>query len=117
VARERSPHRGAWMLAGLAAVCLGGGAAAALIGDNGNAGNGGQPHVRSSSRQADTPAPTPKAKATPKPSAAATPSSSAAAATSTQPSSTAPGTPTTPAASADGRSPAQLNNAGYAMLP
>jgi serine/threonine-protein kinase len=118
VARQRSPHRGAWMLAGLAAVCLGGGAAAALIGDNGNAGRGDQPQVRSSSRQADTPAPAPKAKATPKPSATATPSSATPATPATPPaSSTAQGTTTTPAAPADGRSAAQLNNAGYAMLP
>jgi serine/threonine-protein kinase len=123
VARERSPHRGAWMLAGLAAICLGGGAAAALIGDNGNAGTGQRASTTprtAAGAAAETPQPaakpkkqakgktTPKATAAPattqqQPAAAATPSTS---------------TPQTTAVSpADGRSAPTLNNTGYAMLP
>jgi serine/threonine-protein kinase len=109
VARLRSRHRAAWLLALLAAVCIAGGAAAALIGDNGNgpSTDASRPTATKSAAQKAAPAGRPKATAAGDAATPATPSS-AAPATST---------PSTAAAAADGRSAAQLNNAGYAMLP
>jgi eukaryotic-like serine/threonine-protein kinase len=114
IARQRNPHRKAFMLAALTVGCIVIGAGAALIGDNGN--DGGKalatPHATASRSQgAPTGDTIQRATATAQPSAtapAATPSASTPASTTTPP-------PT--AGSTDSRSPAQLNNAGYAMLP
>jgi serine/threonine protein kinase len=98
VARQRSPHYRAFLLAGLTAVCLFVGAGAALISDDGT--NGGRdataPRAVSSKPQG------------------ATPSQQSTGASSS--SSTPSGTATTQAPD-DGRSAAAINNAGYAMLP
>jgi tRNA A-37 threonylcarbamoyl transferase component Bud32 len=116
VARLRSPHRRAWMLAALAATCLAVGAGAALISDNGNNGgrNGAPPRATASKSQGSATGGTAhRATATPTTSA---PSAASSSAPSTASSSTpATAGSTTPAA--DGRAPAALNNAGYAMLP
>src|SRR4051794_522716 len=123
VARSRHPHRGAWMLAGLAAVCLGGGSAAALIGDNGNSDGASQgtTGAHTTAAKATRPASSSKAKAK------TTTTAKAPAATTKQPAATTPAptaaanpqtTSTSNAAPpADGRSASQLNDAGYAMLP
>jgi hypothetical protein len=110
VARQRHPHRKAFMLAALFVGCLVVGAGAALIGDNGN--NGGRaptaPRATASKSQgAPTGDAVQRAAAA---TATATPSASAPAST------TAPAATTTASAS-DSRSPSALNNAGYAMLP
>jgi serine/threonine-protein kinase len=118
VARSRSPHRKAFMLAGLAVACVTVGAGAALIGDNGN--DGGRdvaaPRAVSSKPQGSAPPSKPSATAA---GAAATPATPqpGAGASSSAPSGTATAqTPATPAPD-DGRSAAAIDNAGYAMLP
>jgi hypothetical protein len=115
VARTRSRHRAAGLLALLAAVCIAGGAAAALIGDNGNGGSvdAARPTATKSAAQKDAPASKPKTTAAAAAAGAATAAQPAAPSSSTP----ATSTPSTVAAPADGRSAAQLNNAGYAMLP
>jgi serine/threonine-protein kinase len=92
------------------ALCLAGGAGAALIGDNGK-GGGGAASSGSGDRAARSThtGSSPKRKSTP---AAGTSTSGAGAASGSAPTTS---TPTAPAA--DGRSAAQINNAGYAMLP
>jgi serine/threonine protein kinase len=111
VARQRNPHRKAFMLAALTVGCVVIGAGAALIGDNGNDGGRSQTPPRATASRSQG-APTGDAVQR---AAATTPAPAAAAAT---PSSTAPATTTaTPAATSDSRSPAALNNAGFAMLP
>jgi serine/threonine-protein kinase len=119
VPRTRSPHRKVMMLAALAAGCVVIGAGAALIGDNGN--NGGKdptaPRATASKSQgAPTGGSAQRASAV---------GAGSAQASSSAPSSTAPaptsGDPSSAAGSGDGtgdtRSAAQINNAGYAMLP
>jgi eukaryotic-like serine/threonine-protein kinase len=100
VARQRSPHYRAFLLAGLTAVCLAAGAGAALISDDGN--DGGRdataPRAVGSKPQAAAPSPR-RAQTSPSSSGTATPG------------------PATPATPDDGRSAATINNAGYAMLP
>jgi hypothetical protein len=121
VARSRSPHRGAWALAGLATLCLAGGAGAALISDDGNnggrsrAGETAKPSARASAAQPDRKPSEPKRAAS---------TGAAAAATPTTPATPVPGAsggaasdPSPAPASDDGRSAATLNNAGFAMLP
>jgi serine/threonine-protein kinase len=117
VARHR-PHRRAWAFAALVALCLAGGAGAALIGDNGNTGGG------STAGQAARSTPSSKtgsAAASAKKGAATTPSSSTAADTggmaAGQASTPTASTPAPSAPATDGRSAVQLNNTGYAMLP
>jgi hypothetical protein len=121
VPRQRSRHRRAFLLAGLAATCLLVGAGAALISDDGN--NGGRdatpPRATSSKPQ----------KAAPSQQSAQTPSSTAGAETPATPdagagtgaeagaSSSTPSGTATDRAPEDGRSAAAINNAGYAMLP
>jgi tetratricopeptide (TPR) repeat protein len=103
------------------AVCVGAGSAAALIGDNGNAPRQTTPTThRAASSSAGTAAKTKKPAAKKQPTA--TTKTPAAAAPATQSQTTQQQTTTTTAttqapAANDGRSPAQLNNAGYAMLP
>jgi serine/threonine-protein kinase len=90
----------------LLALCVAGGAAAALIGDNGNAGNSSASRsTAAANRAAASHQPAKPKKTTPKATAPAT---------STP---TAPTTPGTGAAAADNRSAAVLNNTGFAMLP
>ncbi|WP_228431283.1 serine/threonine-protein kinase [Baekduia soli] len=106
VARPRR-RRGA-AIAGVAALCIAGGTAAALIGDEGNqggSGTAGSPTVRRSSAQRSSGA------AVRAPATTAAPAASTPAATTAAPATTAP------APATDGRSAAELNNAGYAMLP
>jgi hypothetical protein len=107
VARARSPHRKAFLLAGLAAACVVVGAGAALIGDNGN--DGGRdataPRAVGSKPQASAP----KQSAQSAPTTTPTAPLPDAGASSSAPSGTAPAD--------DGRSAAAINNAGYAMLP
>jgi eukaryotic-like serine/threonine-protein kinase len=112
VARARSPHRKAFMLAALTVGCIVVGAGAALIGDNGNDGGRAQatPHA-TASRSQGAPAGNAVQRA-----AASEPSSSAPAATPSA-ATPAPTTTTASPAASDSRSPAALNNAGYAMLP
>ncbi|MET0602137.1 MAG: serine/threonine-protein kinase [Baekduia sp.] len=113
VARQRSPHYRAFLLAGLTVVCLVVGAAAALISDDGN-NNGGRevtaPRAVSSKPQG---------------SASSQQSSGASSSSTTSSKTPAPaggsgaasGTATPEATPDDGRSAAAINNAGYAMLP
>jgi hypothetical protein len=119
VARQRNPHRRAFLLAGLTVACVVLGAGAALIGDNGN--NGGRdataPRAVSSKPQGSG-----KEQRAAAASGAAAPSETTTApAAGAGASSSAPsGTATTQApatAPDDGRSAAAINNAGYAMLP
>ncbi|HEY6762009.1 MAG TPA: serine/threonine-protein kinase [Baekduia sp.] len=111
VARSRNPHRKAFMLAALAAGCVVVGAGAALISDDGN--NGGR----------DTTAPRATAsKSQGSPTGGGTVQrASAGAGAAQQPQAQAPAPPASSTAPAgttnDDRSPAQLNNAGFAMLP
>ena len=101
VARQRSPHYRAFLLAGLTAVCLVVGAGAALISDDGN--NGGRD------------ATAPRAVSS-KPQGAA-PSQQSTGGASSSPT-TGAETPAAPTPTPDdGRSAAAINNAGYAMLP
>jgi serine/threonine-protein kinase len=116
VARERSPHRNIIILALVAALCVAAGAGAALISDNGN--NGGRdtaaPRATASKSQgqptggveragaAQSGAQTTETTTTPAPAAASGDDGAS---------------PTGNAGATDGRSPAQLNNAGFAMLP
>jgi tetratricopeptide (TPR) repeat protein len=111
VARERSPHRNIIILAVVAALCVLAGAGAALISDDGNDGGRATTGPRATASKSQG-SPTGGVER------AATPQAASDAQTTATPSATQP-TTTTPApdASADGRSPAQLNNAGFAMLP
>jgi serine/threonine protein kinase len=116
VARPRSRHYRAFLLAGLTATCLVVGAGAALISDEGN--NGGRdataPRAVSSKPQGSTPS-TQSAGSSSSATAAKTPAPAPEAGTGAS-SSTPSGTATTQAP-ADGRSATAINNAGYAMLP
>ncbi|HMJ37200.1 MAG TPA: serine/threonine-protein kinase [Baekduia sp.] len=110
IARAHSPHRRAWALAALTALCLAGGAAAALISDDGNGGDAGSgASADRAARPAASPSSKSSARSAKKPAPAAGPASST-------PTTSAPAA-TTPAPATDGRSAAQINNAGYAMLP
>ncbi|HEX5927473.1 MAG TPA: protein kinase [Baekduia sp.] len=117
VARQRSPHYRAFLLAGLTAACLVVGAGAALISDDGN--NGGRdvtaPRAVSSKPQGTTPSQQDTG-ASSSSTTGATPATPVPAAGSDASSSTPSGTATTQATD-DGRSAAAVNNAGYAMLP
>ena len=105
VARQRSRHYRAFLLAGLTATCLVVGAGAALISDDGNDGrrDATAPRAVSSEPQGSTP----------QQQSAGTSSS----ATGTGASSSTPAGTATTQAPADGRSAAAINNAGYVMLP
>jgi serine/threonine-protein kinase len=113
VARPRNPHRNAIILGVVALLCVVAGTAAALISDNGN--NGGKPTSgprATASRSQGAPTGGVQRAAAPQEDA----STQTTATTPVQSTSTA----TTPAAGADatdGRSPIELNNAGFAMLP
>lgn len=115
VARQRSPHRKAIMLVLLTVGCIVVGAGAALIGDNGN--DGGRtisaPRATDSRSQG-----APTGNAVQRASATAGEPSASAPATAATPSASTPAGTTAPASAGnDSRSPAALNNAGYAMLP
>jgi tRNA A-37 threonylcarbamoyl transferase component Bud32 len=117
VARTRSPHRRAWLLAALAGACVVVGAGAALIGDDGTGGSREPAAPKGTASKAQgNPKPTESSKAASGAETTAkttTPETAAAPATSTP-----SGTTSTPAAPAgDGRSAAQINNTGFAMLP
>jgi serine/threonine-protein kinase len=102
--RPRSTGRRFWPVAALAAVCLGGGAAAALLSGGGDVtGNRTTTSPSAGSANAGQRRHTTSAPATAS-AAAPAPQSQAAV---TQP----------PAAAPDGRSPGQLNDAGFARLP
>ncbi|HWI74310.1 MAG TPA: protein kinase, partial [Baekduia sp.] len=109
IARPRSPHRNAFILAFVAALCVLVGAGAALISDNGN--NGGRdttaPKATASKSQG---APTGGGV-----SRAATGDTAQTPTTGTQAAPSTSGDTTAP--TADGRSAIDLNNSGYAMLP
>jgi eukaryotic-like serine/threonine-protein kinase len=113
VARPRNPHRNAIILGVVALLCVVAGTAAALISDNGN--NGGKPTAgprATASRSQGAPTGGVQRAAAPEDDTSTDPTAT----TPTQSTSTA----TTPAAGADatdGRSPTELNNAGFAMLP
>ncbi len=113
VARERSPHRRAFLLAGLATACVVLGAGAALIGDNGN--NNGSRDATAPRAVSSKPQGSGKQQPA-APSGKTTTPAAGAGASSSSPSGTA--TAQAPAATPnDGRSAAAINNAGYAMLP
>jgi hypothetical protein len=111
VARQRSPHYRAFLLAGLTATCLVVGAGAALISDDGN--NGGRdataPRAVSSKPQGSPPSQQSSGASSSPTAGAETPAPAAG-----NDASTGAATPQTPD---DGRSAATINNAGYAMLP
>ncbi len=115
VARQRSPHYRAFLLAGLTAVCLIVGAGAALISDDGN--NGGRdvtaPRAVSSKSQGVSPS----QHGTGASSSPTTSTETRAPATGSDASSSTPSDAATTQAPDDGRSAAAINNAGYAMLP
>ncbi|HET6508563.1 MAG TPA: protein kinase [Baekduia sp.] len=112
VARPRSPHRNSIILGIVALLCLVAGAGAALISDNGNDGGKGPRGPRATASRS-------QGQPTGGVERAATPRTEAPTTTETAPAQTT----TTPAAgddgsgAEDGRSSAQLNDAGYAMLP
>jgi serine/threonine protein kinase len=122
VARQRSPHRRAFLLAGLTAACLVVGTGAALISDEGN--NGGRdataPRAVSSKPQGSAPSQQSSGTSSSSTTGAETPAAPGPKA-GTGASSNAPaGTATAQMpddAAVDGRSAAAVNNAGYAMLP
>jgi serine/threonine-protein kinase len=115
VARQRSPHYRAFLLAGLTAVCLFVGAGAALISDDGT--NGGRdataPRAVSSKPQGASPSQQGTGASSSPTTSTETPSPAAGSDAS---SSTPSGIATTQAPD-DGRSATAINNAGYAMLP
>jgi eukaryotic-like serine/threonine-protein kinase len=123
VARARSPHRNALILAFVAFVCVLAGAGAALISDDGN--NGGKPSGprATASRSQGEPTGGIARAATPGATTTTGADTSAGAGTSASGDATPAPTPapTAPtgddAGAADSRSPAQLNNTGFAMLP
>jgi eukaryotic-like serine/threonine-protein kinase len=121
VARPRNPRRGLYAVAGVLAVCIGAGSAAALIGDDGNAPRSTPTTHRAASGPST--AAKPKKPAAKKPATKAKAPAAAAPQSSSPSQSTPPQTQTAPPQTtatqtvSDGRSPAQLNNAGYAMLP
>ncbi|MBI5103815.1 MAG: tetratricopeptide repeat protein, partial [Solirubrobacterales bacterium] len=107
--RTASPGRRAWPLALLALLCLAAGAGAALISDGGNepadqASTPAKPRT-TEKRQATSTTPAPAAEP-------AQTQEQAPAETQAQPTQTSPAPPAD-----DGRTPAQLNDAGFAMLP
>jgi eukaryotic-like serine/threonine-protein kinase len=111
VARPRNPHRNIIILGLLALVCVAAGAGAALISDNGN--DGGRattgPRATASRSQGAPTGGVERAATAAQPSTTGSTGTSAPTATTTAPSSTTAGE--------DSRSPAALNNAGFAMLP
>jgi eukaryotic-like serine/threonine-protein kinase len=112
VARRRPDSRRWLPLALLAMLCLVVGAAAALITDNGNGGSGDRATTTPrTTPAASKPKPKQKPKATTTQPAATTPATTTAPATST------PAQTTPPAAATAGKSPRQLNDEGFAMLP
>jgi hypothetical protein len=119
IARPRNPHRRAWALAGLTALCLAGGAGAALISDDGNGGTGSGTTARADRAARSTASKAPAASGSTAESSTATSESAAgsgaAAGSAATTVSTPSPSPTAPAS--DGRSAVQINNAGYAMLP
>jgi serine/threonine-protein kinase len=123
VARPRSPRRGLFMAAGVLAVCIGAGSAAALIGDDGNAPQRATPTTHRTASSSGSTAAKPKKQASKNKTSTAKTAAAAAAPqqtqTAQQQTQTAQQQTTTSATQQvdDGRSPAQLNNAGYAMLP
>jgi serine/threonine-protein kinase len=114
VARPRSRHHRALLLAGLTATCLVVGAGAALISDDGN--NGGREPVapRAVSSKPQGSAPSQRSAETSSSTTGAQTPVAPAPETETSASSSAPSGTTAPE---DGRSAAAINNAGYAMLP
>ncbi|HEV7753260.1 MAG TPA: serine/threonine-protein kinase [Baekduia sp.] len=122
VARHR-PHRRAWAFAALVALCLAGGAGAALIGDNGNTGGSGSQAdrtVRSTAAGASksgSAASSSSKKAAATPSTAAGSSASGASGQASSPTTSTPAAATPAAPAPDGRSAVALNNTGYSMLP
>jgi hypothetical protein len=118
VARHRNPHRRAWALAALTALCLAGGAGAALISDDGN--RGGDAGSGAAADRAAKPSASPSKKSGAGSAKKQAPAAQGASGSGAATGSSAPTTSTpaaTPAPSTDGRSAAQINNAGYAMLP
>lgn len=116
VARERHPHRKAFMLLGLIATCLVVGAGAALIGDNGNNGGGTKAPKATASKSQGAPTGGGEAQRADA-STGAAPTTEQPQATASTPAAGAPSTATPAASADDGRSAAEVNNAGYAMLP
>jgi serine/threonine-protein kinase len=123
IARQRSPHRRAWALAGLTALCLAAGAGAALIRDDGTDGGTADRAARSTPSAGSSSAADGASAKKPARSAASA-SGSGAGAGSATPTGSSPAVPApapepapAPAPASDGRSAAQVNNAGYALLP
>jgi serine/threonine-protein kinase len=115
VPRSHTPHRRAWAVAAVAAGCLAVGAGAALISDDGNDGRqAGTTKARTTASQGATSGSAKKHRAAAKTTTSTAAAPAAGAASSAAPASS---TSTTTTAATDGRSAAQLNNAGYAMLP
>jgi serine/threonine-protein kinase len=113
VARPRSPHRNLFILAFVALVCVAFGAGTALLSDNGN--NGGKdPAAPKATASKSQGAPTGGVSRAATPDASSTPTSATPAPSGAQPdpSSSAPAD-----TSGDSRSAAEINNAGFAMLP
>jgi serine/threonine-protein kinase len=115
IARPRSPHRNLFILAFVALVCVAFGAGAALITDNGN--NGGREPVAPkaiASKSQGAPTGGVSRAAAPDASPASTSATPAPSPSGAQPdpSSSAPAD-----TSGDTRSAAEINNAGFAMLP
>jgi serine/threonine-protein kinase len=118
VARPRSPHRNALILAFVAALCVVVGAGAALISDNGNNGGRATPAPKATASKSQG-APTGGAVSGTSTAQSTTPQAPADTTTTETPAAATGGgdTATTPAPTTDGRSAVDLNNAGYALLP
>jgi hypothetical protein len=108
VARQDRPNRGTWALVALVLVCIAGGVIAALIGGGGD--NDANRSAATASKHSTS---TKHKAAAPSKAKAHTTSTAAASTPAAQPQTT--NTAATPPA--DNRSAAQLNNAGFAMLP
>ena len=117
VARPRHPHRNAFMLLAVAALCVVVGAGTALISDNGN--NGGKPTAgpkATASKSQGEPTGGVERAATPQADSGTGSAATAGPAATT----TTPAPAPAPAAQDQGddsRSAAEVNNDGYAMLP
>jgi serine/threonine protein kinase len=112
VARQRSRHYRAFLLAGLTATCLVVGAGAALISDEGNDGGRDAPAPRAVGSKPQGSTPSQQSAGSSSTTGAQTPAAPAPEAGTGASSSTA-----TTQAPEDGRSATAINNAGYAMLP
>ncbi|WCB93716.1 serine-threonine kinase [Baekduia alba] len=111
VARQRHPHRRAFMLAALAAGCVVIGAGAALISDDGRGtGKGGTAPRATASKSQGVPTGGIRQRA------AASATTAAPDASTPPPAASSTPAPTTPSAG-DPRSAVDINNAGYKMLP